>query len=252
MPWRTFPSGQNPTAEVIQKYLMNQVVIVCTSTTRPGTPVEGMVIFEADTRSFLVWIGGAWDRFANSNDWDASGNLTVTGNLSVSGNETVTGVLTVSGNDVTIGGFSVNRLVDGKVVASPSDTGNVTTTRTAIPGANAQNVSVIAGRAYRASGMISVRGNVTNDRFTLEAWDGTVGGAGQLGGAVNCRITPGDGTYQSYPFAFLWEAATTQSIANLNLSVVRLSGGGNIVAQTDGNYFMVVEHLGLASNIGGL
>ncbi len=250
MPWRVFPSGQNPTAEVIQKYLMNQAVIVCTSTTRPGTPVEGMVIFEADTRSFLVWIGGAWDRFANSNDWDASGNLTVTGNLAVSGNETITGVLTVSGNDVTIGGFSVNRLVDGKVVGSASNTGEITTTRTTIPGANAQNVSVIANRAYRASGMISVYCTVSGDRFTLELWNGSVGGT-QVGGQVNCR-SAGGGTYQSYPFSFLWKAPTTESIANLNLSVVRLSGSGNIQAQTDGNYFMVVEHLGLASNIGGL
>lgn len=250
MPWRVFPSGQNPTAEVIQKYLMNQVVIVCTSTTRPGTPVEGMVIFEADTRSFLVWIGGSWDRFANSNDWDASGNLTVTGNLAVSGNETITGVLTVSGNDVTIGGFSVNRLVDGKVVAASSNTGDITA-RTAIPGANAQNVSVIAGRAYRASGFVSAYGSVAGDRFSLELWNGTVGTT-QLGGSVIHRITATGGIYQSWPFTFLWQAPTTESIANLNLSVVRLSGTGTIRAQTDGNYLMVVEHLGLASHISGL
>lgn len=250
MPWRTFPSGQNPTAEVIQKYLMNQVVIVCTSTTRPGVPVEGMVIFEADTRSFLVWIGGAWDRFANSNDWDASGNLAITGNLSASGNGTITGVLTVTGDNITVGGFAVNRLVDGKVVGSSANTGAITA-RTAIPGANAQNVSVIAGRAYRASGFVPAFGSNVGDRFSLELWNGTVGTT-QLGGTVIHRITSTGGIYQTWPFGFLWEAPTTETIANLNLSVMRLSGSGDITAQTDGNYFMVVEHLGLASHVGGL
>jgi hypothetical protein len=41
-----------------QNYLMNQSVIVCTSSTRPstgGAPLEGMVIYETDTDKLLIY-----------------------------------------------------------------------------------------------------------------------------------------------------------------------------------------------------
>ena len=37
-----------------------QVVITCTSTTRPASPDEGMTIFETDTDRVLLWNGTAW------------------------------------------------------------------------------------------------------------------------------------------------------------------------------------------------
>jgi hypothetical protein len=37
-----------------------QVVITCTSTTRPASPDEGMTIFETDTDRVLLWNGSAW------------------------------------------------------------------------------------------------------------------------------------------------------------------------------------------------
>lgn len=252
MPYRVFPSGQYPSAEIIQKYLMDQAVIVCTSTTRPGVPVTGMVIFEQDTGQFRVWVGGIWNRFAATTDWDESGNLVVTGTMSTTGQATVGGGLTVTGDSVTIGGFGVNRLVDGKTVSVVSTSGAIGGTATAIPGANAQNTSVIAGRAYRASGMVSVSGTLAGSRFALELWNGSVGSGTKLGGSVNCRIATAGG-FQSWPFAFLWEAPTTESIANLNLSVVRVGGATEtFTAQTDENYFMIIEHLGDASSVSGL
>lgn len=33
---------------------------VCTSSTRPGTPWDGQIIFETDTNTFKVWNGSAW------------------------------------------------------------------------------------------------------------------------------------------------------------------------------------------------
>lgn len=251
MPWRVFPSSQMPSAEIIQKYLMDQAVIVCTSLTRPGVPVEGMVIFETDTGQFRVWIGGVWNRFAATTDWDESGNLTVNGTLSTTGQATVGGGLTVTGDAVTIAGFGVNRLVDGKTVGSVSNTGNVNAASPlALPGANAQNVSVIAGRAYRVSGQISVSGSLANSRFALEIWNGSVGGT-KLGNSVNCRIWSSN--FQSYPFQFLFKATTTESMSNINLSLVRVGGSTETFqSQTDENYFMIVEHLGAASDVSGL
>lgn len=38
---------------------------VCTSTTRPSAPYEGMMIYETDTDKVLVWNGSAW--YANWN-----------------------------------------------------------------------------------------------------------------------------------------------------------------------------------------
>lgn len=44
-------------------------LIVCTSGTRPGTPYQGMQIFETDTDNVLFWDGGNWMRlFAQGQD----------------------------------------------------------------------------------------------------------------------------------------------------------------------------------------
>ena len=42
--------------------IAQQVVITCTSGTRPGTPSEGMTIYETDTDRLLVYSGSAWVR----------------------------------------------------------------------------------------------------------------------------------------------------------------------------------------------
>jgi hypothetical protein len=34
---------------------------ICTSTTRPGTPFSGQLIFETNTDKFLVWTGSVWE-----------------------------------------------------------------------------------------------------------------------------------------------------------------------------------------------
>ncbi|HEY9414316.1 MAG TPA: hypothetical protein VIQ30_06130 [Pseudonocardia sp.] len=64
MAFKQFGAGDVLTAADLNNYLMNQSVIACTSGTRPSSPVEGMVIFQTDTDSFLFWTGSAWKRFA--------------------------------------------------------------------------------------------------------------------------------------------------------------------------------------------
>ena len=46
--------------------IRDQGVQVTTSGARPGTPAEGMVIYETDTDRLLVYSGSAWIRFGNS------------------------------------------------------------------------------------------------------------------------------------------------------------------------------------------
>ncbi len=58
--FKTFVSGVLSSADV-QGYLMQQVVITCTSGARPASPVVGMTIFETDTLIHRTWSGTGWD-----------------------------------------------------------------------------------------------------------------------------------------------------------------------------------------------
>lgn len=60
MAFKTFTAGSVLTASDVMTYLMKQVVIVCTSGTRPGSPNEGMTIYETDTERYAVHNGTDW------------------------------------------------------------------------------------------------------------------------------------------------------------------------------------------------
>ncbi|WP_433252841.1 hypothetical protein ACQPYK_08530 [Streptosporangium sp. CA-135522] len=59
MPFKDFGIELALSADV-NTYLMNQMVITCTSSTRPAAPVEGMHIWETDTKALMVRVGSAW------------------------------------------------------------------------------------------------------------------------------------------------------------------------------------------------
>ena len=61
MAFKTFTNGSILTDTDLNDYLMKQSVIVCTSGTRPSSPVEGMTIYETDTNRHVKWTGGAWE-----------------------------------------------------------------------------------------------------------------------------------------------------------------------------------------------
>jgi hypothetical protein len=63
--WTNIPDfvvGQTLTASRMNEVRDNLNVghTVCTSTTRPSSPVEGTMIYETDTDKVLVWTGAAW------------------------------------------------------------------------------------------------------------------------------------------------------------------------------------------------
>lgn len=64
MPFKDF-SIEEARASDVNTYLMNQMVITCTSSTRPPSPVEGMHIWETDTKALFVRAGASW-RLLNS------------------------------------------------------------------------------------------------------------------------------------------------------------------------------------------
>jgi hypothetical protein len=61
MAFKTFADTNILTASDVNTYLMKQSLIVCTSSTRPATPNEGMTIYETDTDKVLIYSGSAWE-----------------------------------------------------------------------------------------------------------------------------------------------------------------------------------------------
>jgi hypothetical protein len=60
MAFKTFAPGVLTSSDV-NTFLMRQAVIVCTSSTRPGSPNEGMTIYETDTDRYKTYSGTAWE-----------------------------------------------------------------------------------------------------------------------------------------------------------------------------------------------
>ena len=60
MPFKTFVAGETFTASDLNTYLAKQAVVVCTSGTRPASPVEGMVVYETDTDRLATYNGTTW------------------------------------------------------------------------------------------------------------------------------------------------------------------------------------------------
>lgn len=60
MSFKTFVALTAFTASDANDYLMKQVVIVCTSGTRPSSPVTGMHIHQSDDHRDLIYNGSAW------------------------------------------------------------------------------------------------------------------------------------------------------------------------------------------------
>lgn len=64
MAFKTFTDGAILTAADVNTYLARQAIIVCTSTTRPSSPNEGMTCYETDTNTIRTYDGSLWQRAA--------------------------------------------------------------------------------------------------------------------------------------------------------------------------------------------
>jgi hypothetical protein len=118
MSFKTFAAGDVLTSSDVNTYLMRQSLIVCTSATRPGTPSEGMAIYETDTDLVRVYNGtawevgfhvGAWETYTptiknaySGTDW-VLGNGTVTGRYQRIGRTVVVEVTITMGSTTTFG-----------------------------------------------------------------------------------------------------------------------------------------------------
>lgn len=67
--FNTFVDGNVLSAADVNGYLMSQVMIICTSSTRPSSPAEGWHIYETDTNLIYVHDGSGWVRHGGVNAW---------------------------------------------------------------------------------------------------------------------------------------------------------------------------------------
>ena len=97
MPFKTFTPSVLTSADM-NTYLMKQAVITCTSGTRPGSPTEGMTIYETDTDCYATYSGTAWV-YILGGVWQAW-TPTLAG-VSALGNGTVVARYTVIGKTIS-------------------------------------------------------------------------------------------------------------------------------------------------------
>jgi hypothetical protein len=106
MAFKTFAPGVLTSSDV-NTFLMRQSVIVCTSTTRPGSPNEGMTIYETDTDLTRQYSGSAWEVVAHIGAWQTYSPTVVTGGAGTAwtiGNGTITGHYQQVGRAVIVRG----------------------------------------------------------------------------------------------------------------------------------------------------
>jgi hypothetical protein len=72
-------TGDVPGASTYFNPLLNQSIVPCTSGTRPGSPPNGMHIYETDTSLFRKWNGSSWESVAGGRNTAFSPALTSTG-----------------------------------------------------------------------------------------------------------------------------------------------------------------------------
>jgi hypothetical protein len=70
MAFKTFAPGVLTSSDV-NTFLMRQSVIVCTSSTRPASPNEGMTIYETNTDLLRSYSGTAWEVVTAPGAWTA-------------------------------------------------------------------------------------------------------------------------------------------------------------------------------------
>lgn len=65
----TFVDGNAPTATNWNTNVRDQLVVICTSSTRPAAPVTGRAIYETDTLREMRWDGATWVQVGQVGAW---------------------------------------------------------------------------------------------------------------------------------------------------------------------------------------
>lgn len=141
-------------------------------------------------------------------------------------------------------------VVDGKAYTGVTvDTNSASAVFVTVTSANAVNLPLIVGRAYRAHVRCRVAGSVLNDRVQFIV----ANGVSQLGQDYLHRITGAITTFVDVEFHVYWNEFIGGTVANLNLRMCRFSGTGTVTVRVEpSNYYIVVEEVGEPGLISGL
>ena len=120
MAFKTFADAQTLPAADLNTYLMKQAVIVCTASTRPSSPVEGMAVYETDTDKLLIYTTA-------TTTWQPPWNLPwgyITSNSSGTVQSGITAVTDLNGSSVTwtpVAGRRYRITMSGGISATVAD-----------------------------------------------------------------------------------------------------------------------------------
>lgn len=142
---------------------------VCTSTTRPSTPYEGMMIYETDTNRVLVYDNAAWVMIA---DTDAPPGLQKIIPTSVSGtgasiDSTGNVVVSSGGTNFTINGCFTSEFSNYKFVVRDFKSSNSTALYCALGTSNTGSDHRYAGVYVNSGGSVAGIGTSAASRFEL-------------------------------------------------------------------------------------
>lgn len=130
MAYKSFAAGEVFTASDVNTYLMRQSVIVCTSSTRPATPTEGMMLYETDTDFVKIYNGATWE--TTIGQWTATSAPTFGGTGWAYGNATNVGEylllpdLVIWREKITMGGSTTFGAGNLEITAPVSPSGGFT------------------------------------------------------------------------------------------------------------------------------
>lgn len=162
------------------------------------------------------------------------------------------GVATVRDDDAATW---LSYLADGKVGTGTTTTA-IGTTDTNISAANNVNTPVVADRAYLALVQLDYFRSTTGAlaRMDMKLWNGAVGGT-QLGGTARIPMAgPLSTARRTLVGIFVWRAASTETIANVNLSLATTDTtvGQNWTAEVNQGFSFTIHEIGSADNVGNL
>lgn len=166
MGFKTFNSGDILTASDVNSYLMKQVNIVCTSGTRPSSPVEGMTIYETDTDHIVTYDGSSWGRVGHFTNSGRTGVRLVRGANQSIPNTTITSI-SWDTESLDSDGFIAVTSPTITIPTGLSGTYSITTVLTYAAGAgNGHYIQVLTGGVtYRIPGV---------DADSLQTWTGVI------------------------------------------------------------------------------
>lgn len=229
--------------------------------------MDGRVTGTLESANYAVGSSGWSLNSAGSAEFNGNVNMlsgTVTGAMRstnyVAGNS---GWSLNSNGTAEFNGNIVTALTDGKVAtgANVDTANNVLNTRVAVGSGNPQNTAQIAGHGYMALVQVDVHTDAGPTRLRYSLWNGAVGGT-QIGTMTpimplsTATAGAANGRFETHTMMFVWSAASTTTIANVNLAYEQLVPGGaanpTFTRVGTSSFAFIIWDLGLATQITNL